>query len=99
MLQNYRQAFSISILSGIGCKCVHLKTRVSSVILQTSQNIPKHTYRTLKLNLDKDIKDIYMGMEKIKPFLFAGDMIIYKDIPKQNFFNCENKRVWQGCRL
>ena len=39
--------------------------------------------RTLKLNLEKEMKYIDIGMEKIKSFLFAGDMIVCIDNTKE----------------
>lgn len=53
------------------------------MILQTSQHIPKHNYRTYKLNLDQEIKDNYIGMKTIKLSLFAGDISVYIENPKE----------------
>lgn len=55
------------------------------MIFQTSQHIPKHNYRTYKLNLDKKIKDMYIEVEMIKLSLFAGDGSVYIDNPKEFF--------------
>jgi hypothetical protein len=62
-----------------------------------------HEFLAKEIRQEKEIKGIQIGKEEVKLFLFADDMILYlqdpKDFTKRFLDPIKKKKTWQSSRI